>query len=105
MLEEAGCKVSTHTDGKWKVITHWGEVIAFKRDVWICNRMPYINLREHAEGLAVLETVENNMEMFIKKEIERAELLIACSTATMCAHHGRTFEANCKSEKSKEHPH
>ena len=33
-----------------------------------------IDLREHAEGLAMLETVEKNTEMFTKKEIERAQL-------------------------------
>ena len=36
--------------------------------------MPYIDLREYAEGLVMLETVEKNMEMFTKKEIERAQL-------------------------------
>ena len=72
MLEEAGYKVSTHTDGNWKVTTPQGEVIGFKRDIRICNHMPYIDLREHAEGLVLLETVEKNMEMFTKKKIERA---------------------------------
>ena len=75
MLEEAGCKVSTHTDGNWKVTTPRGEVIVFKRDIGVCNRMPYIDLREHAEGLIMLEAVEKNMEMFTKKEIERAQLV------------------------------
>ena len=74
MLEEAGYKVSTHTDGEWKVTTQRGEVIVFKRDVGICNRMPYIDLREHTEGLVMLEAMEKNMEMFTKKEIERAQL-------------------------------
>ena len=73
-VEEAGYKVSTHTDDDWKVTTSRGEVIVFKRDVGICNRMPYIDLREHAEGLVMLETVEKNMEMFTKKEMERAQL-------------------------------
>ena len=36
--------------------------------------MPYIDLRDHAECLVILETVEKNMEMFTKKEIERARL-------------------------------
>ena len=36
--------------------------------------MPYIDLREHAEGLVMLETVEKNMDMFTKKEIECAQL-------------------------------
>ena len=74
MLEEAGYKVSTHTDDDWKVTTPWGEVIVFEHEVGVCNRMPYIDLREHAEGLVMLETVEKNMEMFTKREIERAQL-------------------------------
>ena len=74
MLEEAGYEVSTHTDGEWKVTTPRGEVIVFKLDVRVCNRIPYIGLHEHAEGLVMLETTEKNMEMFTKKEIERAQL-------------------------------
>ena len=73
MLEEAGYKVSTHTDDEWKATTPRGEVIVFKRDVGICNCMPYIDLREHAEGLVMLETVKKNMEMLRKKDIERAQ--------------------------------
>ena len=46
--------------------------------------MPYIDLREHAEGLVMLETVEKNMEMFTKKEIERAQL--ARVVQRRCAH-------------------
>ena len=37
--------------------------------------MLYIDLREHAEGLFMLETVQKNMEIFTEKEIERAELV------------------------------
>ena len=74
MLEEAGYKVSTHTDEDWKVTTPRGEVIVFARDTGICNRMPYIDLREHAEGLVMLEAVEKNMEMFTNREIEKAQL-------------------------------
>ena len=51
-----------------------GKIIVFKRGVGICNRMPYIDLREHVEGLVMPETAEKNMEMFTKKEIEHAQL-------------------------------
>ena len=40
MLEESGYKASTHTDNKWKVIIPQGEVIVFKQNVGVCNRMP-----------------------------------------------------------------
>ena len=82
-----------------------GEVIVFKCDAGIYNRLLYIDLREHAEGLVMLETVEKNIEMFTKREIERAQLADVLSTVTMCAPHGRMHEANRKSAKSEEHPH
>ena len=50
MLEEAGYKASAHTDSEWKVTTPRGEAIVFKSDIGICNCMPYIDLREHAES-------------------------------------------------------
>ena len=84
MLEEAGYKVSTHTDDDWKVTTPQGEVIVFARGTGMYNRMPYIDLREHAEGLVMLETVEKNMEMFAKREIEKAQL--ARVVQRRCAH-------------------
>ena len=74
MLEEAGYTVSTHTDDEWKVTTPWGEVIVFKRDTGIFNLMPYIDLREHAEGLVMVETVQKNTGMFTNKEIESEEI-------------------------------
>ena len=46
--------------------------------------MSYIDLREHTEGLVMLETVEKNMEMFTKKEIEKAQL--ARVVQRRCAH-------------------
>ncbi|EJK61833.1 hypothetical protein THAOC_17605 [Thalassiosira oceanica] len=41
-LEEAGCKVDYSTDGEWTVKLPSGEVLVFKRDTGVCNRMPYI---------------------------------------------------------------
>ena len=62
MPEEAGYKVSTYTDGDWKVTTPREEVIVFKRDIGICNCMRYIDLREHAEDLVMLvEAEEKNI--------------------------------------------
>ena len=36
--------------------------------------MSYIDLRKHAKGIVMLETVKENMEMFTKKEVECAKL-------------------------------
>ena len=63
ILEEMGYKT-----------TPQGEVIVFKRNTGVCRHMPYIDLREHAEDLVILETVQKNMGMFTKKEIKRAKL-------------------------------
>ena len=76
--------MSTHTNDNWKVTTPCGEVIVFNRDVGVCNHMPYIDLRKHTVGLVMLETVEKNMEMFTKKEIEKAQL--ARVVQRRCAH-------------------
>ena len=76
------CQHILTTTGRWQPLG--GEVIAFERDVRVCNRMPYIDLCEHAEGLVMLETVEKNMEMFTKKEIEKAQL--ARVVQRRCAH-------------------
>jgi hypothetical protein len=74
MLDEAGYKVSMHTNQDWKVTTPKGAVIVFKRDTGVCKGMSYIDLREHQEGHIMLETVQKNMEGYTKREIEKAEL-------------------------------
>ena len=68
--------MSTHTDNDWKVTTPRGGIIVFKRDTRVCKGMPYIDLREHVEGLVMIETVQKNMEIFTK------------NTATNWAPHG-----------------
>ena len=77
----------------------------FLNAIVICNRMPYIDLHEHVEGLVMLETVEKNVEMFTERERDQEGTASACSTAPISAPHGQTHEANCKSAKSKEHSH
>ena len=58
MLEEAGYIVSTHTKRDWVGTTPKGTKIFFKRDKVICNRMPYIDLRESMEGFAMIGTIK-----------------------------------------------
>ena len=62
MLEDAGYKVSTHTDRDWEVITPQGKVIVFKCDTGVCKGMPYIGLRTQHEGHLIIETVKNNIK-------------------------------------------
>ena len=73
MLEEAGYKVSTHTDREWEVTTPKEEVIVFKCDTGVCKGMQYIDLHKHGEGRVMVGTIRNILEEFTKREIERAE--------------------------------
>ena len=41
-----------------------GEAIVFKRDSGVCKGMPYIDLREHMSGFALIETIEGNIDKF-----------------------------------------
>ena len=74
MLEDAGYKVSTHTDRDWEVTTPQGKVIVFKRDTGVCKGMPYIDLHTKHEGHVMIETMKNNIKGFTKKEAERVKL-------------------------------
>ena len=69
-----GYKVATHTDGDWVVLTPDGKRIVFKRDTGMCKGMPYIDLRTHKLGVALVETVRKNFSVFTKREIEKAKL-------------------------------
>ena len=74
MLEKDGYSVSKTTTGDWKVVTPGGDTIPFKQDKGLTVGMPYIDLREHQEGLAFIETVCKNMAGFTPQEIEKAKL-------------------------------
>ena len=54
-LEEDGYVVDYNTNRDWVVTTPQGEKITFKRDMGLCSRMPYIDMREHAAGVTMLE--------------------------------------------------
>ena len=77
MLKEAGYIVSTHTKSNWVVTTPKGEKIILKRDTGVCNRMPFIDLRENMEGFSMIETIIKQFAGATNKEIEKAYL--ACT--------------------------
>ena len=64
MLKKYGYSVSKTTNGEWKVVTPGGDTIPFKRDKGLTVGLPYIDLCEHQEGLALIETVRKNMAGF-----------------------------------------
>ena len=63
-----------NADREWVVISPKGVKTMFKRDTGLCNRMPYIDLRENHEGLAMINTVRERFKNFSREEIERAIL-------------------------------
>ena len=83
-LEEDRFKVRDDTNGDWIVTSPSGEDIVFKRDTGLCNRMPYIDMRENHAGLALLQTVRKNFEGFTKKQAEKA--LLARNVQAMVGH-------------------
>ena len=64
MLEVDGYKVSMTTNKDWIVRTPSGEEIVFKQDSGVCKGMPYIDLRKHMSGFALIETIEGNIDKF-----------------------------------------
>ena len=51
-LEKDGSRVVTDTHREWVVCTPQGEKILFLRDTGLCNKMPYIDVRQFREGFA-----------------------------------------------------
>ena len=72
MLEDEGYIVSTHTKGDWVITTPKGKKLIFKRDTGVCKGIPYINLREHKEGISMIKTVRKKFAGATKKNIEKA---------------------------------
>ena len=56
--EASGYIVSTHTHADWVLNTPDGKDITFKCDKGVCTGMPYIDLRDHKEGLVMIGTVQ-----------------------------------------------
>ena len=63
MIEKDVYSVSKATNGEWKVVTPGGGTIPFKRDKRLTFGIPYIDIREHQEGLALIKTVRKNMDV------------------------------------------
>ena len=69
-LEKDGYVVDYNTKRDWVVTTPSGKEIVFKRDTSICNGMPYIDMKEHQEAFAMVETVHEHFEGFIEKQVK-----------------------------------
>ena len=66
MLEASGYIVSTHTHADWVVTTPEGKDTTFKSDKGVCTGIPYIDLRDQKEGLAMIETVRKIWEVTLQ---------------------------------------
>ena len=73
-LERDGYEIDYNTKREWVVTTPSGESIVFKRDTGVCAGMPYINMCEHHEGFAMIETVHKNFKGFTRKQVKDAIL-------------------------------
>ena len=83
-LEQDGYIINYNTKRDWVVTTSQGKEIIFKRDTGLCDRMPYIDLREHQEGVIMLETVRKNFEGYTKRQVKKA--ILAREAQAMVAH-------------------
>ena len=72
MLEADGYAVSTHTQGDWVVTSPKGTKITFKQDTGMTRGMPYIDVREHQQGIGMIKTVRKNFEGVTKRQLNKA---------------------------------
>ena len=77
MLEAAGYLVPTHTHGNWGVTSPnpKGKKTTCNRDIGVCNRMSYIDLRDNQEGITMIEIFYNKFAGATRREKENAYLV------------------------------
>ena len=83
-LEQDGFVIDYNTKRNWTVKTPQGKEIVFRKDTGMCEGMMYVDMHEHQEGVAMLETVQKNFEGYTKKQVENA--ILAHKIQAMVAH-------------------
>ena len=73
-LEKDGFEIDYNTKRDWVVKTPAGKTIVFKRDTGLCEGMPYIDMREHQDAFAMVQTVRKNFEGFTRRQVKKAIL-------------------------------
>ena len=53
-LKDYGFHITYDTLNEWILTTLQGKKIVFKIDTGLCNRMPYIDMREHKKAFALV---------------------------------------------------
>ena len=75
VLEATGYKVRYSSGSDWIVTTPEGDDIVFKKEkTGVTMGMPYIDIREHTAGVAMLQTVQDNIKNFTPQEIKDATI-------------------------------
>jgi len=74
-LEKDGFRITYDTRTTWEIHCPDGKVIALKRDTGLCDRFPYLDMKEHKDEIAMLQmvpTVRGNFEGYTKRDIKDA---------------------------------
>ena len=83
-LKDHVYKIDYHSDQEWMVTTPGSKEIIYKQDKGKCNCMPYIDMCNHKEAFAMVQTVCKYFEGYIKREVEKATF--ACQAQAMMGH-------------------
>ena len=66
LLEECGYVVDYNIAREWVIMTPQGTEIVFHRDTGLCNRMPYIDMRNHKDVVLMVQNVHKNFEGYTR---------------------------------------
>ena len=97
-LEKDGFDVDYKTKQNWIVTTPQGKEIVFQKDTGMCKGMPFIDMREHHDAFAMVQTVQENFKGFTEKQVKKA--ILACEAQAKLAHPTDEKFKNMVSSKS-----
>ena len=71
-LEKDGYLIDYNTKRDWAVTTPEGKTLLFKKDVGTCKGMPYLDIHENHNALALIQTICKKFGLFTEKQVEKA---------------------------------
>ena len=80
-LEKDGYVIYYNSKKDWTVTTPSGKVLVFKKDTGTCAGMPYLDIRENHDALAMIQTVRDNFGMFTESKSKRLSPHATCRNA------------------------
>ena len=66
-LEKDGYLINYNIERDWDVTTPEGKTLLFKKDVGTCKEMPYLDICDNHDALAMIQTVCENFGLFTEK--------------------------------------